>query len=99
MAIKKNATVKRIANERIIILYNLAKEETDPKLSKRYVKILKQIGRHYKIKLPKQIKRALCKKCNSVLIPGKSMTVRLASSKRYLVYKCTECGTERHIHY
>src|SRR5271165_3153180 len=99
MAVKKSGVVRKIANERILILYELAKTEPDPELSKRYAKILKQIGRHYKIKLPKEIKMHICKKCGAVMVPGKNMSIRLASSKRHVVYKCIECSSERHLHY
>ena len=99
MAAKNSGIVKKIANERIALLFELAKKEPDPELSKRYAKLIKLLGEHYRIKLPRGIKSSLCKKCGILLIPGKSMTVRLASSKGYVVYKCQNCGTEKHLHY
>lgn len=101
MAANKGGIVKRVAEERIGILYGLSKEEysTDPELSKKYIKLIKQIGRHYKITLPDLVKRGFCKKCNSVFMPGQNVSIRLASSKRFVVYKCLLCGCEAHIHY
>src|SRR5271155_2290855 len=101
MVIKNSSFVREIASERIDILYRLAKEEyiVDPKMSARYVKLIKQISRHYKVGLPIDFKRNVCKKCNSILIPGKSSSVRLASSKHYVVIKCLNCGSEMHVHY
>lgn len=99
MAAKNSSVVKKIANERIYILFDLAKKEPDPELSKRYMKLIKQICEHYRIRLPKELKNNICKKCNLLLIPGKNLSVRLASSNGYIVYKCKNCGTEKHIHY
>ncbi len=101
MKANKSGVVRDIAKERIDLLYNLAKSEytSDPELSRRYIRIMREIGRHYKITLPKEIKRGICRKCNTILIPGKSASVRLASGKRYIVYKCQNCKSEMHIHY
>jgi ribonuclease P protein subunit RPR2 len=101
MVIKKSGTIKKIAAERIEILYKLAKEEynTDPKLSKQYAKLIKQISRHYKIKLDKEIKHRICKKCGSFLVPGANLTVKIVSSRHLILYKCKDCGAETKIPY
>lgn len=101
MAGNKESIVAEIAKERILILYTLANEEyrNDPDLSARYLGLIKQISRHYKIKLDKNIKRHICSKCGALLVPGKSLSIKLASSKRSIIYKCLDCGTERGIPY
>ncbi|HIH49870.1 MAG: ribonuclease P protein component 4 [Candidatus Micrarchaeaceae archaeon] len=101
MKASKSGVVREIAEERIRILYDLAKKAypDDPELSKSYTRIIKQISRHYKITLSKEIKTGICKNCGSVLIPGISASVRLVSSKKYASYKCLVCGAERHIPY
>lgn len=101
MVIKTSSFVREIAGERIEILYRLAKEEyaADPKMSVQYVKLIKQISRHYKVGLPADFKRNVCKKCNTVLVPGRSSSVRLASSRHYVAIKCLNCGSEMHVHY
>jgi ribonuclease P protein subunit RPR2 len=93
--------VKKIATKRMEILYDLAKEtyKTDPALSIQYVKLIRQISRHYKIPLDRDFKKNVCKKCNSVLLPGKSSQVRIVSSKKYVLIRCLNCGTEMHVHY
>ena len=101
MAANKGGIVKRVAEERIGILYGLSKEEYSDR-SRALEKVYKadqQIGRHYKITLPDLVKRGFCKKCNSVFMPGQNVSIRLASSKRFVVYKCLLCGCEAHIHY
>jgi|SRR5271154_5125695 len=97
----KSGIVKKIAAKRIEILYSLSKKayDSDPKLSSDYVKLIKQISRHYKIRLPDEFKKGMCKKCNTVLIPGKTSSSRLVSSKGYVAIKCLNCGAEMHVHY
>jgi ribonuclease P protein subunit RPR2 len=101
MAVKNSSVVKGIATERIAILYALANEthKTDPKLSAQYVKLIKQISRHYKIKLDKDVKRHICKKCGALLVPGKNLSIKIVSSKRFILYKCLDCGKEAKIPY
>jgi ribonuclease P protein subunit RPR2 len=101
---KNEELVKRVAVERIERLFELAKERTEMKdkaskdLAKRYIRIAKAISSRYKVSMPSSVKNFICKRCSSVLIPGFNCTVRLASSKRYIVYKC-ECGEEKHVFY
>ncbi len=94
MAAKNSGIVKKIAAKRIEILYGLAKEVhgKDPKLSMQYAKLIKQISRHYKISLDKEIKRHICKGCGAVLVAGSNLSVKLVSSKRSIFYKCLNCG-------
>jgi ribonuclease P protein subunit RPR2 len=101
MKASKSGVVREVAEARIGILYDLAKKTyaSDPELSRSYTRMIKQISRHYKITLPHDIKRGICKKCGSVLIPGTSASVRLVSSKGYAAYRCVECGCETHVHY
>jgi ribonuclease P protein subunit RPR2 len=100
----KNNLVKEIAKDRVEKLLKLAEEralentEASIKLSKRYVELARKISMHYKVGIPKKLKNRICKKCNNFLIPGINCSVRLASSKRFLIYKC-ECGAEKHIFY
>ncbi|MGC8567860.1 MAG: ribonuclease P protein component 4 [Candidatus Micrarchaeia archaeon] len=97
----KKIVINNIAKERIETLFKLAIEELgkDDSLSKRYIHIMKRISEHYKVSLPKEIKNNVCKKCGMPLLPGYNANVRIASNKHYIVYKCRECGNERHIHY
>ncbi|MCD6402785.1 MAG: ribonuclease P [Candidatus Aenigmarchaeota archaeon] len=91
---KKPLWQKKIALERIITLFELAKKELDihPERSRRYVELLRKIGLRYNVRLPKDIKRSICKECNTILIPGKTAKVRLDSKKKTVIIKCLECG-------
>jgi len=98
---EKKHLIAAIAEQRVEILFDLAKDvfSNDPELAKRYVKLIGEIGRHYKIRLPKEVKRGICKKCSNLLVPGMNASIRLASSKGFAVYKCLNCGAELHIYY
>ena len=98
---ERGRLIKEIAAERIRILYDLAvgRVGKDTELSTEYVKTLRRISAHYKVGIPEDIKDRVCKRCNLVLIPGLTASVRLASSKGYLVYTCSRCKGENHIFY
>ena len=95
------AVIKEIAAERILILYDMAVEQAakDIVLSKLYVRTLRRISSRYKVHLPEEMKGRICRTCNLVLIPGLTASVRLASSKGYMVYRCNICKGENHIFY
>ena len=84
---------KRIAKERIHILFELAKEnfEKNPERSKRYVQLMRRIGLRYNVRLPKHIRRSFCKQCNTLLIPGKTAIVRTNKKRKAVIIKCLEC--------
>ena len=97
----ESGIAKEIAAERMSILYKLAVKRAagDPELAKNYVKTLRRIGAHYKVRMPGGMKAMICADCNMVLIPGLTASVRLASSKGYAVYTCNSCKREQHIFY
>lgn len=83
----------KIAKERIEILLDLARKEVDkPERSKRYVELARKIGKRYNVRLKKSQKRSFCKKCNRLLIPGKTSEVRINSKKKVITIKCVDCG-------
>ncbi len=93
--------VKGMASERIGRLFELAQERLaegtndSQDLSKRYIGLARRISTHYKTGIPERIRNGICKKCNLVLIPGISCTVR-KSSQGYMVYKC-KCGEDKKV--
>ncbi|MFC1697624.1 ribonuclease P protein component 4 [Nanoarchaeota archaeon] len=88
---KKKGDQQKIALERIIELFKQAKlmYKEDPKLSDRYVKLAWKIKLRYKIKMPANLKKQICKHCKAFLLPGKSARVRLTNKK--VVYYCSNC--------
>jgi RNase P subunit RPR2 len=90
--------VSEIAKDRIDILMDqaaIALEGSNPRpdLAKKYLRIAKQISTHYKVH-SKRLRKEVCKSCNTLLIPGKTCKVIVASSKRSLIYKCLSCNKE-----
>ena len=89
---KKKA--RRIAWERIQLLFNLALEEVKKGnviRANRYMEHILKLSRKYNIRLPREMKMYICKKCHSFLIPGRNSQVRLKKGK--IVIKCLKCGS------
>ena len=72
--------------------FNVAKEIyfKDKELSITIVKDILTFSRKTNTKIPRDVKRFICKNCNVVLIPGINLRVRL--NNRHLVYFCKECN-------
>ena len=85
---------RKIAKERIKILFELAEKEfkKHPERSKRYIQLARKIGLRYNIRLTKEQKRKFCKNCNSLLLPGVSCKVRLDKNKKTVSIKCLNCN-------
>jgi len=83
---------KQIAINRIRYLYKRALEvfEKDQELSKRYIKILLEIKKKYKIKNIKWLRNKFCKRCYTVWIPGKTLSIRIRKGR--VIYVCKNCG-------
>ncbi len=82
---------KQIAKERINILFKQAKEISKKNLSlaNNYINLARKISMRYKVKLPKEYKRFICKYCYSFLVPGKTLRARIKNKK--LIYYCSTC--------
>ncbi|UCE29554.1 MAG: ribonuclease P [Candidatus Bathyarchaeota archaeon] len=85
---------RRIALQRIHILFRLAKEtiHEDPKLAQRYVKVARKIAMATKLRLPKQYKRLVCRHCKSFILPGVNCRVRIQQRREpHVVVTCFCC--------
>lgn len=87
--------VKRIAAERIEILYRAAVDAfpKDMELSREYISMLEEIGRHYKVKIPKGIAAKVCKHCSAPLIEGVNSEIRIIAKDKRIIYRCKKCGS------
>jgi ribonuclease P protein subunit RPR2 len=92
---RKPVWQQKIARERIQILFNLAEREIKkhPERSRRYVELARKIGLRYNVRLPKDLKRKFCKKCNTILIPGYNCKVRLEKKKKTIAIYCLNCNS------
>jgi len=86
--------VKRIARRRIEKLLEMALQGGDR--SRRYVELALKIARRNRVRIPRKY-RIFCKRCFSVLIPGKTLTVRVRKGR--IVKVCRVCGRVRRIPY
>jgi ribonuclease P protein subunit RPR2 len=88
---KKPVEQRRIAKERIDILFRQAKDvfKEDSKLSDRYVELARKIAMKYKVRIRAELKRRFCKHCYKYLMPGVNCRVRMHNGK--VVYYCFNC--------
>ena len=67
----------------------------DPKLADRYSYIAYRIILSKKLKLDRDKKVLICKKCTKILIPGKTASVRVSGG--FVTYKCLNCSSVRRL--
>ena len=86
---KKNLNIRNL----YVQWFSVAKRVflVNPSLSREMIKDILHFSRKTKTSIPKNVKRFICKKCLSVLIPGLNLRVRL--QKGHVVYQCKECKT------
>ena len=82
---------EKLALVQIIDILAKAKEVfgTKPELAHKYAKKARRIALKYKLRLPLNLKRTICKNCHSYLVPGKNLRVR--TRKGHVVYYCLNC--------
>ena len=91
---------KQIALERISILFALArgKLKEEPELAQRYAKLAREIGMHYKVRLPLEYRRMICKNCKEFILPGVNCRVRTRTRREsHVVITCLKCGGQTRI--
>jgi len=95
---RKRREAKKIARERIDILFKMAErmaEIGEEALADRYVALILEISKKYRIRLPTSIKRRICKKCRCFIVPGRNARVRVKKG-RVIIY-CQKCGRIKRI--
>lgn len=74
--------------------------ESNPALARAMARNLRLVARRTVLRLLPYMKRQLCKKCDSLWVPGLTVTVRLESvplspKADVLVYSCLGCDAQR----
>jgi ribonuclease P protein subunit RPR2 len=95
-----NSTAKQIAKQRIAILFQQAAAiyKTDPALAQNYLLTARKIAMSARLSLPTAYKRCICKKCNSLLVPGETSRVRIKPTREtHIVVTCLNCGNQTRI--
>ena len=91
---------RRIALERIHILFRLAREtiHEDKALAQRYVQIARRLAMAARVKLPREYRRQVCRHCKSFILPGVNCRVRIQQRREpHVVITCLECGKHMRI--
>jgi ribonuclease P protein subunit RPR2 len=87
----KNPATKKIARERIAILFreaSLAFHE-NPAMSNRYVELARRIAMRQRIRIDRELRRQYCHRCAAFLVPGANMRVRVGRGS--VVVTCLLC--------
>ncbi|HEC87542.1 MAG TPA: hypothetical protein ENI49_06760 [Thermoplasmatales archaeon] len=95
---REKAMQRKIARERIDILFHLAEDAAKKHRfdrADRYVEIARKIGMKYLVPIPKQYKYLFCKNCHRFMLPG--VTCRVRTNRGKLVVSCTYCNAHRRI--
>jgi ribonuclease P protein subunit RPR2 len=95
-----DAIAKRIAIQRIRILFRLAMEtiHEDPALAQRYVDIARKVAMAAKVRLPREYRHQVCRHCKSFILPGVNCRVRIKRRREpHVVITCLNCGKQMRI--
>lgn len=96
MARRRKGYERKIAAERIEILFRLAREaarEGREERAKRYVSLARRVGMRYNVPVPSAHKTEFCKGCGAFLTPAKTSRVRLGRGR--VSVTCLKCGWTR----
>jgi ribonuclease P protein subunit RPR2 len=86
---------RKIAKQRIDTLYRIAKEtvHTEPERAKRYIQLMRRIAQRTRTHLPLEVRRGICRKCDTVLIQGYNSHTRLKQKREpHIAVTCQNCG-------
>ena len=90
MASQRRNDRKSVMLQRVEELLSLAEREPRPELSERYVRLAWRIKTRHALRLPPELKRRFCRKCFSIMVPGRTCRVRIREG--VLTTTCLRCG-------
>lgn len=100
MVRRRRGAERRIALERIGILFRLAQERAaarDTVRANRYTGLALRIGTRYNVPIPREFRRQFCRRCRAFLLP--SVTCRVRVQRGRISYTCGNCGAVRRFGY
>lgn len=94
---KIKTLVRNIALERMLVLFNLGVEAVkkgDFELARRYGELIYRISMRVRVKIPRSIKRWICKNCRVIMVPGINVKIRTRRDGKTLriITRCLTCG-------
>jgi ribonuclease P protein subunit RPR2 len=95
MLVGMDGESKRIALERVRTLFRLASENVgeNPDLAQRYVFLARRVAMAAKVRLPREYRGLVCRRCKRFVFPGVNCHVRVRRGREpHLVVTCLECG-------
>jgi ribonuclease P protein subunit RPR2 len=90
-----NSDSKKVALERIEILFRLAREtiHEKPDLAQRYVELARKISMKTRLHLPPEYHIQICRHCKMFILPGVNAQVRVQTRRNpHIVISCLHCG-------
>lgn len=93
-----NPLVKDLAMQRIEELMRLAVEKAaeDLPLANRYVQMALKLATRHRVRPPPEWKRLVCRKCHSILLPGRTCRVRIRQQRSpHTTVTCIRCGMKK----
>ena len=91
---KQKDWAKDMAYQRITRLFELARIEFEknPGHSDRYVQLARRIGMRYRVRMPPEFKKQICKHCHAYLVQGVTARTRLQGT--HISTTCISCGKQ-----
>jgi RNase P subunit RPR2 len=85
---------RRIANERIRILFTLAErfQRTHPERAQRYASLARRIASRNRVHIPRELGRRVCPGCKSYMGPSMSRTRIRQTREPHVAITCKRCG-------
>jgi ribonuclease P protein subunit RPR2 len=96
----KQASVKQVARQRIVILFEQAKKvgRTEPKLAMQYIATARRIAMAARIRVPEGFRRETCRECNTLFVQGVNCRVRVKQKREpHIVVTCLNCGNQTRV--
>lgn len=94
---RRERLIKDIARESMYLLFDeslKALRRGDKELARRYIEIMTRLSMKARVRLRRDIRRRVCKRCGIPLVPGLTSSVRVRGrgKRLLLVVRCLECG-------
>jgi len=100
VARRQRGVERRIASERIGILFRLAEKRAlakDFTRANRYTGLALRIGTRYNVRIPREFRRRFCRNCHTYLLPSVNCRVRVRQGR--VTVTCGACGAVRRMPY
>ena len=91
---------EQIAMERIRILFRQAEDTfpVDPDRAQRYVDLARKIAMRTRLRLPRDLRRRVCRRCNAFLVPDATSRTRIRQQREpHVAITCLKCGATTRI--